>query len=228
MKKDLLLLHGALGSKNQFQKLKSLLNGEFEIHDFNFIGHGGSPLTPGFSIPDFTQQLIHYVQSNQLTDLYIFGYSMGGYVALNACLQISSDISKIVTLGTKFDWGRESTAQEIKMLNPDAIESKVPHYAEKLKQEHAPEDWKSIVRATADLMTQLSEKDQLRKEDFKSIYTSVILGRGKLDKMVSEEETIKVSRWLPNSRVVQFDDVKHPIESVDPQIIADFMKRTFM
>ena len=187
MKKDLLLLHGALGSKHQFQKLKPLLTDDFIIHDFNFSGHGGSSDTHGFSIPGFTQQLIGYIQSNKLSDVYIFGYSMGGYVALKASLQIPSNISKIETLGTKFDWSPESTAREVKMLNPDVMETKVPQFAEKLKKEHAPQDWKAVVRATADLKTKLSERDQLEEADFRSIQTAVTLGRGDQDKMVSEE-----------------------------------------
>ena len=228
MKKDLIFLHGALGSINQFQQLKSMMNEEFQIHDFNFSGHGGSPQKFDFSIPGFTQQLIEYIITNKLADVLIFGYSMGGYVALNASLQIPSAISKIVTLGTKFDWSEDSTAQEVKMLNPDVIESKVPHFAEKLKSEHAPTDWKSVVRATAGLMNSLSAKDQITEEVFKSIETAVVLCRGKLDKMVSDSETSKVCGWLPNATYIQFDDVKHPIESASPEILVDFLKRTFL
>lgn len=48
--KKLLLLHGALGSKNQFKSLKEILKSDFDVYDFNFEGHGGLVSDADFSI----------------------------------------------------------------------------------------------------------------------------------------------------------------------------------
>ncbi len=40
--KDLLLLHGALGAKSQFDKLADLLCTTYIVHALNFEGHGGA------------------------------------------------------------------------------------------------------------------------------------------------------------------------------------------
>ena len=40
MTQKLLLLHGALGSKEQFTALNEQLSSEFEVHTLDFEGHG--------------------------------------------------------------------------------------------------------------------------------------------------------------------------------------------
>lgn len=228
MKKNLLLLHGALGSKKQFEVLKPLLENEFDIYDFNFSGHGGEPRAKEFSVNAFSSELITFIENHNLPNLHIFGYSMGGYIALKAALQIPEKILKIVTLGTKFDWSKEATGKEIKMLNPDVIETKVPQFANKLKEDHAPEDWKVIMKDTANLMIKLSEGEQLQPDEFSKIHTNITLGLGKSDKMVSKEETIDVCSLLPNGEFVELENVKHPIESIDPEQLANYLKEVFL
>lgn len=133
MKKTLLLLHGALGSKQQFAELKKQLSDEFELYDLNFDGHGGSTTDEAFSIALFTQNALAFMDAQGLEQVAIFGYSMGGYVALNMALKHPNRVRQIITLGTKFDWTIESASREVKMLNPAVIEAKVPHFAQKLK-----------------------------------------------------------------------------------------------
>ena len=41
--KNIVLLHGAIGAKDQLQPLADLLKNDFIVHVFNFSGHGGKP-----------------------------------------------------------------------------------------------------------------------------------------------------------------------------------------
>ncbi|NRA47992.1 MAG: alpha/beta hydrolase, partial [Phaeodactylibacter sp.] len=125
-KLPLLLLHGALGSKAQFSALKAKLNIDFEVFDFDFQGHGGRTVESPFTMDLFTDNVLSFLDDNDLGKVHIFGYSMGGYVTLNTALKLPGRISKITTLGTKFDWSLESAEKEIKMLNPEKVEEKVP------------------------------------------------------------------------------------------------------
>src|ERR1051326_9543575 len=78
----LLLLHGAIGSKVQLEPLASLLGDKYSVHSMNFSGHGGEPLPEQFSIAGFANDVLSYLEGNNLPRVNIFGYSMGGYVAL--------------------------------------------------------------------------------------------------------------------------------------------------
>jgi len=225
MKEKLLLLHGALGSKNQFNSLKEKLEELFDLYTLNFEGHGGSKSLNEFStIGLFTENVINYLQKKSINEVSIFGYSMGGYVALNTSLKIPEKINKIITLGTKFKWDMESAEREVKMLDPIKIEEKFPYFAEKLKKEHYPLDWKVVMENTAKMMIRMAKGDKLKDSDFKRIAQSVVIGIGDLDNMVSYEESEYVSMLLPNSKLVKLEGVKHPIDKIGVDELINYIK----
>ncbi|QSE97144.1 alpha/beta fold hydrolase [Fulvivirga lutea] len=218
-KPNLIILHGALGSEKQFFNLQSELSSEFQVHTFNFSGHGGKDFSNNFSIPQFTLELDQFLSENKLQDVLIFGYSMGGYVALNLA-RTSKKISGVFTLGTKFHWSPESAAHEIKMLNPAKIEEKVPAFATALAERHFPLDWKEVMHRTADLMINLGNNPLLTTNTFKEITIPVTITRGTLDNMVSKEESESAAHDIPNAKYIEFADFKHPIEQVDINKLA--------
>ncbi|MBW1296312.1 alpha/beta fold hydrolase [Aquimarina litoralis] len=224
MKETLILLHGALGSKNQFHSLITGLEEYFDVHSFSFEGHGGNESDKEFSIQLFTENLIDYLRAQTIEKTNIFGYSMGGYVALNAALKTPEKIKKVLTLGTKFEWNMESAEKEVKMLNPIKIEEKIPHYAEKLRQEHNPQDWKKIMTKTAIMMMNMAKGAKLMDSDFKKINQEVTIGIGSLDNMVSYEESKYVSDLLPNSKLVKLDGVKHPIDKIETNQLINYIR----
>ena len=227
MKEKLLLLHGALGSKKQFAPIKPLLEKTFDVFDMDFEGHGGFQSDKDFSMQLFTENAIDFLDQNTIDKINIFGYSMGGYVALNMALKIPDRVKKIATLGTKFNWSMESAQKEVRMLNPDKIEEKVPHFASKLKEEHFPQDWKTIVRKTAAMMMGLAEGEQLNANDFKQIKTEVQIGIGSLDKMVTVEESEVVANLIPKSTFKIMEGFPHPIDKIDLTQLNNYIKGSF-
>ena len=223
MKDKLLLLHGALGSKNQFLNIKKTLEKTYEVYDLNFEGHGGRQSVYEFSIDLFTENVIEFLRSKNIQQINIFGFSMGGYVGLNTALKYPSIVKKVITLGTKFDWSIESSEREVKMLDPNKIEVKVAQFADKLKKEHHPNDWKEVMLKTARMMINMGKGSKLKDEELKSIYQPVIIGVGSLDKMVSFEESEYASNLIPNSKILKLDGVKHSIEKNDIQDLVTFI-----
>ena len=217
MKEPLVLLHGALGCKDQLVDLESRLESVFEVHAINFEGHGGVVSNKTLSIDLFTGNVLDYCAAKGLESIAIFGYSMGGYVALNLAVRRPNLVNKIYTLGTKFDWSMESAQKEVKMLNPEKIEEKVSHFANHLKQLHHPQDWRAIMTKTAEMMLSMAKGAKLFERDFKRIEQQVVIGIGSQDYMVTYEESEQVAAMLVNAKLVRLDGVPHPIEKVDVQ-----------
>lgn len=138
MVNNFLLLHGALGNKNQFLALEQFLQPHFKVYALNFSGHGGSVFDGEFSMDTFEKDVLRFMKNNSIEKTHIFGYSMGGYVALKLTLDFPEKIQKIMTLGTKINWNPEAAAKEIKMLDPKKIAEKVPAFAENLKKNIFP------------------------------------------------------------------------------------------
>jgi len=223
MKEKLLLLHGALGIKNQFNELKSILHQDFIVYDMNFEGHGGLVSVNEFSIELFTQNVLDYLKEKDLNKIHVFGYSMGGYVALNLAINYPGVITKIVTLGTKFDWTPEGAEKEVKMLNPDVIELKVPKFAIQLATNHSADNWKKVMKNTADMMYGLGNGKKIANEKFKQIHHNVLICIGGNDTMVSVEESEEVVEVLQNGKLKVIEGFQHPIDKVDKQALASII-----
>ena len=128
--KKLLLLHGAIGAASQFDKLKEELKDKFEVYSLNFSGHGGEEMPDEkYSIELFADDAIKFIDKNKLEGIDVYGYSMGGYVALYIASKDKNKLGKIFTTATKFDWNEETSVKESKMLNPAKIEEKIPAFA---------------------------------------------------------------------------------------------------
>jgi pimeloyl-ACP methyl ester carboxylesterase len=225
--KHLLLLHGALGAADQFDALKAELLNSFNLHSPNFSGHGGKPFAGDFCIQAFAQEILDFLTENKIEKTDVFGYSMGGYVALYLALTNPERIGKVMTLATKFDWTPESAAREVKMLDPEKIEAKVPAFAAALSARHAPNDWKELLRHAADLMTALGNNNLLTVNALSQITCPALICRGELDQMVSEEETRLAAEALPNGKMLTLEATPHPLEKVEMGRVGEVVKAFF-
>ena len=222
--KTLILLHGAIGAKDQLKPLANLLSEYFDVHTLNFSGHGEQPLPNEFSIDLFADNLLCYIEALDLKDVYVFGYSMGGYVALYTAKNYPEKIAKIFTLGTKFLWTSEIAKKEVNMLNPEKIEEKIPHFAEQLKKRHLPNNWKEVLKKTTQMMENLGEKNALQLDDYTSINIPVAIAIGDSDTMVTVEESKAVADKLPQSTFLILEKTPHPIEKVDLATLVKELK----
>ena len=163
---DILFLHGALASKNQFDQLLPALGDGITAHTLNFSGHGGSmiPLS-GFNFTTFSNDILEYVNSKNLKQINLFGYSMGGYAALLFASQHPHLVEKVFTLNVKFEWDLESTFKETSMLNPDKMMEKVPLFANNLMLQHGLNMWKEVLQQTSTMMNNLTNNKMLEEED---------------------------------------------------------------
>jgi pimeloyl-ACP methyl ester carboxylesterase len=225
--KPLLLLHGAIGAETQLMPLAELLSAHYKVYTFNFTGHGGKPYAAGFSIASFANEVLDYMAENNLEKPLIFGYSMGGYVAMYLAKHHPEKVEKLATLATKFYWDSETAAKEVKMLNPDAITKKLPKFAETLQNRHHPEDWKVLLGKTAEMMLKMGENNPLSQEDYGHISTPSLVLLGDRDKMVGLDETVNVYKALPNGYFGVLPGTPHPIEQVDVLALSLVLKSFF-
>ncbi len=223
--KDIILLHGALGSSKELQDLKEILDGELNVHLLDFNGHGENDDESVFFIDGFQKDLSELIRSKGLDKPFVFGYSMGGYVALYHELVEPGNLSGILTLGTKFEWNPETSAKEAGFLEPKIIMEKLPEYAEYLDSIH-PVGWEENVQKTKQLMLNLGDNPMLTDEILRQINLPVTIGRGDLDKMVSDQESFHVASLIPDARYIQLEGVKHPIRQIDPRAIKELILKS--
>ncbi len=199
--------------------LGDLLNDHFNIHYLDLSGHGGK----SDQVIDFTMDLFVNDLKKLLDDArdaHVFGYSMGGFVALLTAAGGDTRINSITTLGTKLKWNEEIAMREAAMLDPDKIEEKIPKFAEMLAIRHGKNHWKSVLSKTCSLLKTLGENQPIKENSMKNAECSVLLLLADQDEMVSQEETEEVKGWLPQAEFSILTNSKHPIEKVDLNQLA--------
>lgn len=223
----LLMLHGALGASGQFDPLKQKLEKYFEILSPDLEGHGGReiPEEP-FSFPLFASGIVKFLDDHKVPKTHIFGYSMGGYCALWMAKHFPDRVGKIFTLATKFEWNEASALRESSMLNPGRMEEKIPAFAGLLAQRHAPQNWKTVVQKTAEMMTALGIS-HLTESDFRSIRHQACIAVGDRDNMVTPEESSRVSAFLTGGQLRVMTNTPHPFEKMDMEKLAGELKLFF-
>lgn len=226
-KKSLILLHGAVGSASQFHVLIGSLSNHFYVHAFDFRGHGADAYDGVLTMQLLAEDVIHYMDKNDIKKADLFGYSMGGYAALCAAIGHPERIHRITTLGTKWQWNEEIAAREAKMLDADTMLQKVPAFTEMLRLRHTGLDWKSLLHRTAGLMLDLGHTGGLKAEDLINIQIPVNICLGSEDRMVTREESAEVAACLPNGSFTLLEGVPHPWEKVDVEILEKVMKSFF-
>jgi len=220
---NFILLHGALGSSDDLAGLSRVLKMSGNtVFSFSFSGHGKQAFQTAFGIEQFASELENFVAKNEIKNPIVFGYSMGGFVALHLAAKHKNFLKKIITLGTKFNWSKESVEKETRMLNPETMLEKIPGFAKGLENKHGAE-WKELVTKTADMMREIHEKNFLNPDLIKSLEMPVLLGLADNDQMVSLEETRAIVKELPGATMYMLPKSKHAMESVDVNLLAQII-----
>ncbi|MBC7696643.1 MAG: alpha/beta hydrolase, partial [Burkholderiales bacterium] len=149
----------------------------------------------------------------------VFGYSMGGYVALYLAYMQPTLLGNIITLGTKFEWTPEIAQKETKMLDAKTILEKVPKFAEDLRTRHGIE-WELLLSKTAEMMLSLGTNNVLSLNDYTTIENKILIGLADKDSMVSLAETTAVYKQLKNGAMYMLPNTKHPIETVNVSLLG--------
>lgn len=216
----LILLHGALGTAEDLFPLANLLSSEnLSVHCLSFQGHEKTDITPAFGMEGFCEDLEKLIVTRNISKPFLFGYSMGGYVALRAALRAKTPLSGIVTLATKFDWNEGFTVKETGKLNPELLLQKVPAFAKSLHKKHG-DAWKELLFSTSRMMLDLQKTHIHFLESLNKMQVPVWIGRGDVDKMVEMEECYWVSKKLPQAGCFLLPETPHAWEAVDYPLLA--------
>ncbi len=218
----IILLHGALGCGEQLYPLRDLLASRYDVMVYTFSGHGRkSEFQKPFTIGSLANELADFLREQLTEPIPVFGYSMGGYVALWLARHQPHLIKSIVTLGTKINWNETTVEHETKFMVPEKVEAKVPTFAKHLEDLHG-ENWKTLMLHTAEMMRQLATH-HLKADDFRQIHQPTLLCLGDSDNMVTKDETEHTALMIPNGKFHLLPNTPHPIEKADANLISSFL-----
>ena len=217
---SIILLHGAFGSSMQLQPLAIQLSKHYKVHVLDFSGHGSRPMPEKpFSIELFMNDILNYMELHRLERVSLFGYSMGGYVAVYMALHHPEKINRIVTLATKYVWDVDTSAKMVQAMQPEQLMAQSHEFIKALEQEHVS-NWEDVVRHTIVLLKGLGEQVQISMADLGKLTTPCLLMLGDRDRMVPMAETLQVYQLIPNAQMAILPATPHALEKADAAAIA--------
>lgn len=200
------------------------------VHNIELPGHGETPLAEGvpFSIQTFVDALHAKVRTIAITSIakpLVFGYSMGGYVALTLESQHPATLGGILTLGTKFAWTPEVASREGSRLNADIIAEKVPKFAAALEARHLNAGgWRLLLERTAALLAQLGEAPPLTSQSLSRVQAKTCVALGERDETLTADEAREFAGHVPAARFESIPEAPHPIEKVPADRILSLLR----
>jgi len=216
-----LLLHGGLGARDQMQPLADLLESSLDPVLLDLPGHGASGLgAGGFDLATMRDAVIATLDAAHQGPVGCFGYSMGGYVALEAARHRPDLFRAVASLGTKFAWTPEAAAKEARFLDAATIRAKVPYFAEQLERRHTALGWEAVLTHTAAMMAALGNAPVLTPDALKEVGCPVRIMVGDRDGTVSVEESLAASRAVQRGELEVHPGTPHPFEKAPMDRIA--------
>lgn len=219
--RPLLLLHGALGDATQLAGLASRLGDQRRVTCVELEGHGATPLRrPPMRIESLAEAVLETMDHAAIEVADLFGYSLGGYVALHLAATLPGRVARVATLATKLAWTPEIAARECRLLDADMIRAKVPKFGAALEARHTAEGWETLLAHTDGLLRALGERPLISAETLAALTQPVRIAVGDRDATVTIEECIDAVRQLPHGELEVHPRTAHPFEKAPIDRIA--------
>lgn len=218
----LVLLHGALGAADQMAPLRARLDLDAPIVVPDLPGHGAraDAADGAWTMDAFADDVRARIAEAGCARAVVFGYSMGGYVALHLAAIAPDVVRAVGTLGTKLAWTPEVAAREVRQLDPAAIRAKVPRFADLLAGRHGDERWETVLAGTAALLRALGERPRVTPASLATISCPVRLAVGDRDATVTLDETRGAIAALAHGELEVLPGTGHPFERAPLDRIA--------
>jgi pimeloyl-ACP methyl ester carboxylesterase len=209
----LILLHGALGDAEQLAPLAGRMSGTRRVVVLEFEGHGTTPLRGRpLRIESFAAAVVDAMDRGGIERADLFGYSMGGYVALFLAAMAPDRVARVATLATKIAWTPDVAVRESAMLDAAVIREKVPRFAAALAARHTATGWDVLLSHTAELLHELGERPRVTNELLSAVTQPVRIAVGDRDATVTLEECASAARQLPNGELEVYPRTAHAFE----------------
>ena len=138
-----------------------------------------------------------------------------------------STVSRVLNPATRGMVSPEIAEREKKNLDPEMIAAKAPEFGRALAERHGETNWKKLLEKTGQMIIDIAADTPLKPADYAAITQPALVSVGDSDKMVSLEETIDVFRLLGNATFLVLPSTPHPLEAIDPDVLAFHAKRFF-
>lgn len=208
------MLHGARGAAVLLQPLAQAVSPGHRIHLLNLAGHGGRPLPERYSLALLGADVLAQMDAFGLHRVRLFGYSLGGTLALWLACHHPDRIEGWCVLAPKLRFDARTVAHFTHLASLDRIERPGSPQPALLERLHRGQDWRAQATRLADMYRRFGERAELEESALRALRTPGWLISASEDPLLPWPEFLELHRLLPGSHAFSFSGSAHPLEAL--------------
>jgi pimeloyl-ACP methyl ester carboxylesterase len=206
--RPIVLLHGFCGSSSYWEFVIPTLSADFRVIALDLPGHGQSePLKGNSSIEDIADQVKKLLDALNLSEVTMFGHSLGGYITLAFAEKYSSQLKGYSLIhSTAFpdsEEAKKGRLTNIEKINQSGIYSLIDGLVPKLfSPENQDENYvgtameigySTSAQGAIDALHAMKDRPD-RNQVLESSTLPVLLVAGEQDQIIPAEKTFSVNK----------------------------------
>ena len=224
----LLMLHGGFGNIENFNMITPALSRRFRLIGIDSRGHGKSSLGQiRLSYELLTDDLSQVIETLQLQEFSILGFSDGGIVAYRYAARQDPRLRKIITVGASWEMSEADPAWEMISAMTGAVwKETFPDSYESYMRLNPEPDFDRFSKAVVAMWTDLSP-DGHPGILMRHINNEMLIVRGDNDPLTTLDSMAKLRRFTKKANILNIPFAEHLAFADAPDIflrtISDFL-----
>ena len=222
----LVLLHGGLGTLEDFNALVPHLAPSFRLIAVDTRGHGKSTLgSAPLTYARLEADVLSVTQQLGLQRFSLIGFSDGGIVGLRLAARAQCDVAKLVVLGTPHTLAEDDPLRaRLASVTADGWRAKFPETVTFYERLNPAPDFAALVRAVVPLWIDPTT-DGYPGDTVKNIGCPVLVARGDDDHLVTRALTFELAEQLAYAQLLNVPFAGHEVHKDQPSIVGSVLER---
>lgn len=217
-----LLLHGAAGcTQLETAPLLRRLELHYRILAVDFSGHGASTDDVEFSADRFADNARAVLDAKGIEHVDVFGFSMGGYMALHFAQQHPDRVRRLAIHGTNIDWDGERVEAMQGRMDAEAIQQNRPDLATDLDALHT--DWPTLFGRMQDFVATLPAHSDDMHRIASALDHPTLVSAVDHDDLFPLDAPLALHAALPNSTLAVIPGNRHALQAVNLDLLTPLL-----
>lgn len=234
-----IFLHGLYSSSQSFNKLLEILSDDINYIAIDLPSHGKS-FDMKLSIETIGEEIISFINENELKDISFVGHSLGGAVATYVASKISVNNLILIDSYNPFVIESLSISTLSELINPKNEASLISTFKKMMNNNplailFAKVTWEKIKNNISNFNYLLNKQllSKIYSKTLEDIFLSAKVNKVSLinmenDPIVPLESTIKTSKIIDNSKVYTINASGHSPQYSHPEDVKEIILKTLV
>ena len=222
----LLLLHGGVGTIEDFNSLLPSLAAQFHVIGVDSRGHGRSTLgSSGLTYQRLERDVIEILRYLQIDKTAVIGFSDGGIVGYRLMISGAIAVPKLITIGAPCELKTDRSVRSVyAKITGESWRAKFPESYERYQRLNPKPEFECFVEQVIGMGLD-SSSSGYPAEKVNNIDGDVLIMRGDEDRLFSRQEAVDLANRINRSALENIAFADHAAHEDRPDAVLSSIDR---